>query len=81
MPKYHVLVPEVHYQTVEIEAEDMEHAVRDVMNGNGDYLDGAVEYSHGLDVDEMSVRDLVTNEEKRVCPFACPDDAFPEDDD
>jgi hypothetical protein len=72
MPKFHVSVPEVRYQTVEIEAESMEHAVRRVLDGDGEYT-GDLEYSHPLDVDEMSVKDLATGEEKRV-QAAEPDD-------
>lgn len=49
MPKYHVNVPEVHYQTVEVEADSPEEAAKLVKDGDGDYLDGALEYSHTLE--------------------------------
>jgi len=49
MPKYHVNVPEVHYQTVEVHASSPEEAAQLVKDGDGDYLDGALEYSHTLE--------------------------------
>lgn len=43
--KFTVLVPEVHYQTVEIEANSISDAVRAIRDGDGEYLDNALEYS------------------------------------
>lgn len=49
MEKFTILVPEVHYQTVEIKAASIDEAVRAVRNGGGEYLDGALEYSHTIE--------------------------------
>ena len=45
MPKYEVLVPEIHYQTVIIDAPDKEQAIARIMGGDGDQVDGALEFS------------------------------------
>jgi hypothetical protein len=46
MAKYKVLVPELHYQTVEVEAPTEADAVREVMDYGGDRIEGSLEYSH-----------------------------------
>lgn len=55
MPKYHVLVREVHVSTMKVEAEDGEAAIRAVAGGGGEEL--ICEYSHTLDSDTWSVDD------------------------
>jgi len=45
MPKYEVLVPELHYQTVTIEAESELDAIKNIIDGDGDVVEGALEYS------------------------------------
>jgi hypothetical protein len=45
MPKYEVLVPELHYQTVTIEAESEIDAIKNIIDGDGDVVEGALEYS------------------------------------
>jgi len=45
MPKYKVLVPELHYQTVIIEAEDEIKALENIIDFEGDRVDGELEYS------------------------------------
>lgn len=67
MPKFHVMVPEVHYQVVEIEAEDMRAAARAAMDGNGDELEGVLEFGYGLDVDSLDVKNLETGIQERIC--------------
>lgn len=66
MSKYHVLVPEVHYQAIEVEAESSEQAVRLVLDGEGEPLDDTLEFSHRLCVQVMSVTDLATGEVSAV---------------
>jgi hypothetical protein len=74
MPKYHVEVPEVHYQTVEVEADSFKAAVGLVVNGDGEYLDGALEYSHTLDDCEWSVTCLNTGDEEMIDPAGTDDE-------
>ena len=45
MPKYEVLVPELHYQTVVVEAESELDAIKNIIDGDGDVVEGALEYS------------------------------------
>ena len=45
MPKYEVLVPEIHYQAVVIEAESELAALMEVREGEGDIVKGKLEYS------------------------------------
>ena len=45
MPKYEVLVPELHYQTVTIEADSELDALKSIIDGDGDVVEGALEYS------------------------------------
>ena len=45
MPKYEVLVPELHYQTVTVEADSELEAVKNIIDGGGDVVEGALEYS------------------------------------
>lgn len=53
MPKYEVMVPEIHYQTVVIQAASKEEALASIRDGEGDTVEGALEYScvheEGLD--------------------------------
>jgi hypothetical protein len=65
MGKYHVYVPEVHYQIVEIEADSMEEAVVKVHDGDGDYLN--MEYSHTRNGDRQ-VHDLESGDRKWMDP-------------
>jgi len=53
MPKYHVLVREVHISTMEVKAEDADSAIRKVKDGAGEEL--ILEYSHTLDSESWSV--------------------------
>lgn len=69
MPRYHVYVPEVHYQTVEIEADSPKDAVKAVNDGNGDVLEGALEYSYTLDTDKRRVKCLATGIEVWADPY------------
>lgn len=55
MPKYTVLVREVHVSHMEIEAENPEDAVDKVYNGDGNEV--LCEYSHTLDSNEWTVDD------------------------
>lgn len=45
MPKYEVLVPELHYQTVTVQAENELSAIREILDGEGEPIEGALEYS------------------------------------
>ena len=58
MPKYHVNVPEVHYQTVEVDASSPEEAVELVKDGDGEYLDDTLTYSHTLEDCTWQVLDV-----------------------
>jgi hypothetical protein len=49
MPKYHIQVPEIHYQTVEVEAPTEADAVREVIDYEGERIEGRLEYSHVMD--------------------------------
>jgi len=49
MPKYEVLVPELHYQTVIIEAESEIDALQKVIDFDGDRVDGGLEHSCVMD--------------------------------
>jgi hypothetical protein len=63
MPKYQVMVPEVHYVRVEIEASSPRVAIREVNSGDGEYLDNTTEYSHTLETAERMVINMDTGEE------------------
>lgn len=63
MPKYHVLVPEVHYVKVEVEADTPKEAARKVDNGDGEHQDDTTEFSHILDTTERTVVNVDTGEE------------------
>ena len=70
MPKFHVYVPEVHYQTVEIEAADFDAAVKAVNDGNGEPLDDTLEYSHVDDATtSRRVKNVATGEERECDPY------------
>jgi hypothetical protein len=49
MPKYEVLVPELHYQTVTVEAENEREAIKSIIDGGGDVVEGKLEYSCVMD--------------------------------
>lgn len=70
MPKFHVLVPEIHRQTVEIEAATHEDAVMLVCNGEGDYLKDSLHYRCTLDGEDTpyDVINLETGKVKRISP-------------
>jgi hypothetical protein len=68
MPKYHVLVPEVHYGKVEVDADSPSEAIRKVNDGDGAYLDNTTEYSHTLDTAERTVINMDTGEEVVATP-------------
>lgn len=53
MPKFNVLIREVHVSTREIEADSPEEAIRLVEEGEGDEV--MCEYSHTLDPDTWTV--------------------------
>ena len=55
MPKFRVLVPEIHYQQYTVEAETPEEAVELVGSGEADYMDDHMEYSHVSDDDRQVV--------------------------
>ena len=63
MTKYHVMVPEVHYQTVEIEANSPEEAASLVNDGEGEHLELYLKYSHTLE--EVDARWWVVNTETK----------------
>lgn len=69
MPKYHVLVPEVHYVKMEVEADTPGDAVREVNDGGGEYLDNTLEFSHTLDTSERTVINVDTGEECEATPM------------
>lgn len=48
---YIVEMREAHVQSVRIKAGSLAEATRLVEDGDGDYIDGALEYSHTLDPD------------------------------
>jgi len=70
MPKYQVLVPEVHYCKVEVDADSPSEAIRKVNDGDGEYLDNTTEYSHTLDTLERTVINVSTGEEVVTTPYA-----------
>lgn len=64
MPKFHVLVREVHVSTMLIEADTAQEALDTA--SEGDELD--CEYSHTLDTDTWSVEDTEGNELREQYP-------------
>lgn len=63
MPKFHVYVPEVHYQIYVVEANTPEDAARLARDGGGGVLDGTLEYSHTEEPDSYQVLNVETNQE------------------
>jgi hypothetical protein len=66
MSKYHVYVPEVHYQQVAVEAASPEEAAKLVQDGEGDVVDDTLEYSHGLESSTQMVVEIDTGESYTV---------------
>ena len=58
MKTFNVFVREVHIQTVKVTAKNEKEAISKVKDGEGDYIDGALEYSHTLDSDTWSVESV-----------------------
>lgn len=55
MPKFNVLIREVHISVREIEAESAEEALRTIADGEEDGEEVMCEYSHTLDPDTWTV--------------------------
>jgi hypothetical protein len=56
--KFHVMIREVHVQTVEVEAESEQKAIEKVQEGEGEYLEDSLEYSHTLEPDCWTVEKI-----------------------
>ena len=70
MPKFHVLVREVHVSTMEIEADNPEDAIKKIKDGEGEQA--ICEYSHTLDSETWSVDDAEGGEAREQYPNGIP---------
>lgn len=70
MPKYTVLVREVHVSHMVVEADSPEEAIKKIKDGDGD--EATCEYSHTLDSETWSVDDAEGNEAREQYPFGIP---------
>ena len=58
MKKYTVLVREVWVQPVEVTAASKEEAMRNIEDGGGTPLSNELEYSHTMDSDIWSIKEV-----------------------
>ena len=58
MPKFNVLVAELHYSFREVEAKDEEDAKRQIVDGETDGDEVFLEYSHTLDPEHWKVEEV-----------------------
>jgi len=62
MPKYYVLVKEVHDSYREVEADSPEEAIEKVAAGDLDFKEERMEYSYTLDSEEWSTEECEDEE-------------------
>lgn len=70
MPKYTVLVREVHVSHMVVEADSPKEAIKKIKDGDGD--EALCEYSHTLDSETWSVDDAEGNETRKQYPNGIP---------
>ncbi len=57
MPKYYVLVREVHVSHLKVEADSPEEAIAKVAKGDEEFEDDCLEFSHTLDTDTWTTEE------------------------
>ena len=64
MKEYMVNVREVHVQQVKIRADSPEQAIQKVQQGEGQWLNDGLEYSHTLDPENWTARELMPSSDE-----------------